>query len=116
MRQQFLEWQWSDYAAKHRDRRNLVLHMFAVPLFHVASFLFAVGCLVGSLLVVATGAALGVLSLFIQGRGHRREQERPAPFHGPIDFVVRFLAEQWITFPRFIFSGQWQRNYDASRR
>jgi hypothetical protein len=116
MRQQFLDWQFSDYPAKHRDRANLLLHLFAVPLFHVASFLFAAGCFMLSLPVAGVGLGLGIVSLILQGRGHRREPERPSPFHGASDFLLRFLAEQWITFPRFVFSGGWQRNFDAASR
>src|SRR2546427_3278343 len=33
MRHRLLAWQWSDYTAKHRDRRNRLLHAIAVPLF-----------------------------------------------------------------------------------
>ena len=55
IRPRLLEWQWSDYSAKHRDRINSA------------------------------------------------------------DFVSRFVAEQWITFPRFVFSGGWARNVGRSR-
>jgi len=36
--QQLLRWQWSDYAAKHRSRANLLIHIVAVPLFQVGTF------------------------------------------------------------------------------
>jgi uncharacterized membrane protein YGL010W len=36
VRQHLLEWQWSDYSAKHQDRTNLRLHIVAVPLFEIA--------------------------------------------------------------------------------
>jgi uncharacterized membrane protein YGL010W len=58
IRPRLLEWQWSDYSAKHRDQINLLLHIVAVS---------------------------------------------------------RFVAEQWITFPRFVFSGGWARNVGRSR-
>ena len=41
-----------------------------------------------------------------QGRGHRLEGQKPVPFRSPVDAVVRILAEQYITFPRFVLSGQ----------
>jgi hypothetical protein len=58
---------------------------------------------------VAAVRAMGT-SAGRQGRGHRREREAPAPFAGPGDFLARFLAEQWVTFPRFVLSGGCYRN------
>ena len=43
-------------------------------------------------------------------RNRRRERETPVPFDGAVDFVSRFVAEQWVTFPRFVLSGGWYRN------
>ena len=110
-RPHLLEWQWSDYAAKHRDRANLLLHIIAVPLFQIASIVLVSAVLIGAL-AAATLAVAGMLAaLLIQGRGHRREPERPAPFVSAADFASRFVAEQWITFPRFVLSGGWYRNW-----
>jgi hypothetical protein len=82
------------------------VHIIAVPLFQVSTIV----------LVAAAGlAAAGmVAALLIEGRGHGREREAPAPFAGASDFVSRFVAEQWVTFPRFVLSGGWYRNW--SRR
>ncbi|WP_442855054.1 hypothetical protein [Burkholderia sp. ABCPW 14] len=67
---------------------------------------------VGAMLSLAVIAA----SLAWQGRCHRGEPERPEPFSGPAEAVVRILLEQWITFPRFVFSGGWTRALrEASR-
>ena len=33
IRPRLLEWQWSDYSAKHRDQINLLLHIVAVSRF-----------------------------------------------------------------------------------
>ena len=114
IRQRLLDWQGSDYSAKHRSRTNLLLHMAAVPLFQVGS-----AVLVGTAIAHSgVGMGLGVLGmvggLIIQGRGHRGEREAPVPFNGAADFVSRFLVEQWVTFPRFVLSGAWQRNLRAS--
>src|SRR5262245_18874166 len=115
VRPRLLEWQWSDYSAKQRDRTNLLLHIFAVPLFEIAVIALIVG------LAAGVGPAMGlavvgmVAAVVIEGRGHRREHEAPTPFAGPIDFVTRFFAEQWITFPRFVLSGGWSRNLGRSR-
>ena len=114
IRQRLLDWQWSDYSAKHRSRTNLLLHIVAVPLFQVSSLV-----LVGTAIAHSgVGMGLGVLGmvggLIIQGRGHRGEREAPVPFDGAADFVSRFLVEQWVTFPRFFLSGAWRRNLRAS--
>ena len=114
IRHGLLDWQWSDYSAKHRSRTNLLLHMVSVPLFQVGSV-----ALVGTAIAHSgVGMGLGVLgmvgALIIQGRGHRGEREAPVPFDGAADFVSRFLVEQWVTFPRFVLSGAWRRNLRAS--
>jgi hypothetical protein len=111
-----LEWQWSDYAQKHRNRTNLLIHILAVPLFVLASL-----SLLGALLRLAilnalvAGALLG-LSLFLQGKGHALEKSAPVPSQGGADFLRRILAEQFITFPRFVVSGGWRRNLASEPR
>jgi hypothetical protein len=111
MRPDLLRWQWSDYATKHQDRVNLLLHIVAVPAFELSSITLLIGLATISLRLVA-GAALGALIAFaIQGLGHRRERSQPEPFLGAGDAVSRILAEQWITFPRFVFSGGWFRSF-----
>jgi phage terminase small subunit len=110
VRPRLLQWQWSDYSAKHRDRTNLVLHIVAVPLFDVATIALIVGVTVGSGRAAGLALVGMVAALFLEGRGHRRERETPTPFAGPIDFASRFFVEQWITFPRFVLSGGWARN------
>jgi hypothetical protein len=113
MRAHLLAWQWSDYPAKHRDRGNLLLHIVAVPLFQLAT-LSLIYAFLGGGPSVALGALVAMgLAVMLQGRGHRREGETPTPFDGAGDFVTRFAAEQWVTFPRFVLSGGWLRNLRA---
>jgi phage terminase small subunit len=113
VRPRLFAWQWSDYTDKHRDRGNLMLHIVAVPLFWVSA-LGLVVALVTLEGVAAVFAVMGMgVSVLLQGRGHRREREAPTPFEGAGDFVTRFLAEQWVTFPRFVLSGGWRRNLRA---
>jgi hypothetical protein len=115
MREHLLGWQWSDYTAKHRDRGNLLLHAFAVPLFLVST-LMLVAALVTREGVAAVFAVAGMgVSVLLQGRGHRREREAQTPFAGAGDFVTRFFVEQWVTFPRFVLSGGWLRNFRRGR-
>jgi phage terminase small subunit len=110
LRPRLLEWQWSDYSAKHRDRANLLLHIVAVPLFQIGTVILAYAAIRASGAAVVLAAACMVAALVAQGRGHRLERETPTPFDGPADFVSRFVAEQWVTFPRFVLSGGWYRN------
>jgi len=109
-----LAWQWSDYAAKHRDRGNLLLHLVVVPMFQLGTVILVLGAVLRSPLGVVVGLAGLAAAIVLEGRGHAREPERPTPFAGPLDFASRFFVEQWITFPRFVLSGGWRRNLRAA--
>jgi hypothetical protein len=116
IRERLLEWQWSDYAAKHQNRLNLLLHIVTVPLFQVGTFFLLCALFTLSGVAAAVGAVSMVGALAAQGRGHKLEPETPVPFDGPADFLSRFFAEQWVTFPRFVLSGGWYRNLTARAR
>src|SRR2546422_4359523 len=83
IRPRLLEWQWSDYSAKHRDRINLLLHIVAVPLFQIAPIVLVVAVVTRS----RYAAGLGCLGIgaagVIPGRGHRRGPGRPTPLSRP---------------------------------
>lgn len=111
VRTRLLEWQWSDYAAKHRNRLNLLLHIVTVPLFEIGTLVLLSAVLAFSGAAAVVGVIMMVGALAAQGRGHRLEPEAPAPFDGAADFLSRFFAEQWVTFPRFVLSGGWYRNF-----
>src|SRR4029077_18735894 len=74
-----LAWQWSDYAGKHRDRGNLLLHLVVVPVFQLGTVILGLGAVFGSLLGVAVGLAGLAAAIVLEGRGHAREPERPTP-------------------------------------
>ena len=109
-----LQWQWSDYAAKHRNRTNLLIHIGAVPLFELGTLLLVYAAFRRTAGVLVLGALCLGVSLALQGRGHKFEAEAPAPFEGAGDFIRRLFAEQWITFP--LLSGGWYRNLTATGR
>ena len=111
MRQHLLAWQWSDYAAKHQNRLNLLLHIVTVPFFLVGTLILLCAAITVSVAAAVVGAICMVGALVAQGRGHRLEPETPVPFDGSADFVSRFVVEQWVTFPRFVLSGGWYRNF-----
>jgi Protein of unknown function (DUF962) len=107
-------WQWQGYARYHQHRTNLLLHIVAVPLFMLASVLLVVGALRLSPSLVLAGGLGILLSIGIQGRGHRLELVPPEPFSGAANFIARLVTEQWVTFPRFVLSGGWWRNLSRS--
>jgi hypothetical protein len=114
IRKHLLEWQWSDYAAKHRQRVNLLLHIVSVPLFQIGTVILLYALIRVSGAAGALAIVCMVAALVAQGRGHTLERETPVSFDGAADFVSRFVAEQWVTFPRFVLSGAWYRNLTAA--
>ncbi len=110
--------QWRHYSTTHRDRTNLLVHAVTAPVF------LAGGCaLLASpwaapgawkLAVAGAGLLAMVLAVAAQGRTHQREESAPAPFRGPRDVAARILAEQWITFPRYVLSGAFARAWKAA--
>ena len=104
---ELLRWQWEGYAKYHQARPNLLIHIVAVPLFLLGT-VSLVGAIVRlSLLLLAVAVVCILVAVALQGRGHRLEQVPPEPFTGPLNFVSRLFLEQWVTFPRFVFSGRW---------
>ncbi len=105
-----LAWQWRLYGRNHRSRANLLVHMIAVPMF-IAGTLAAVRlALLGAWLPAGICVLIMVFAFLLQGVAHKREPEPPVPFGGPVDFLARVFAEQFITFPRFVLSGGWSRH------
>ena len=113
---ELLDWQWSDYPEKHRNRVNLLIHIVAVPLFWLGAIQ-----IVGTLLLLLIGVpgAFSMLvwalifmggSLFAQGRGHAMEATAPEKFANRGQAAQRILAEQFVTFPRFVVTGGWLQN------
>lgn len=102
---ELLRWQWSTYPAAHTHRVNLLVHVVTWPFFVTGSLLIVAGIillqpaltLLG--LLGASGAAMAQL------QSHRFEPQVPARFSNPWDLIRRFLAEQFVTFPRFLLSG-----------
>ena len=109
-----LDWQFASYGANHQDRRNLALHLVAVPVF-MAGTLAVLASPAVSLWLAPIGLGAIALSMAVQGKGHALEAQAPAPFAGPLDVVARILAEQWITFPRFVLSGGFARAWTRAR-
>lgn len=107
MRPRLLSWQWEGYPSFHKDRGNLLIHIVAVPSFIASAA--ALGLSLATMRWCASGAALLglVVAFLVQGIGHGREANPSIPFDGPIDAATRILAEQFVTFPRFVLTGGW---------
>lgn len=104
---ELIEWQRLDYASKHRLRRTLLVHIVAVPAFIAGNVALVAALSLGMWMAAVLALVVMMASLAWQGRCHRGEPEQPAPFSGPGQAVARIFIEQWVTFPRFVFSGDW---------
>jgi hypothetical protein len=104
-------WAWRETPPVHKSRANLLIHIFAVPLFVVGHVLFFAGIASGAVVQDWTLAIIGpiciVVSLVLQGIGHKLERTAAPRFLNPRDFIRRIYAEQFCNFWRFLFSGQW---------
>lgn len=109
-----LAWQWSRYAATHRDRRNLLVHALTAPLFLTGICISVAGLLQARWLLAGLGLPGVVVPVVLQGRAHTLEANAPTPFRGPADVAARLFVEQWVTFPRYVLSGGFARAWRAS--
>ncbi|WP_095078644.1 Mpo1-like protein [Pseudomonas sp. Irchel s3h17] len=109
-------WQWREYPNNHQHPTNLVLHLIAVPLFILAFLLIVSGVFGLNLGNVAIGIVGLLAALGLQRHGHRLEAQASEPFSDRKDAVSRLLVEQFLTFPRFLFSGRWWRAWCERHR
>ena len=107
-----LAWAWRETPPVHKSARNLVIHLFAVPLFVVGHVLALTSVLVSWWLAIA-GILCIIISIVLQGFGHSLERQQVHPFTGPRDFLRRLYAEQFFNFWRFLFTGQWYMSFTS---
>ena len=100
-----MAWQWSKYPASHRSRRILLVHALTAPLFMAGTLVFLASPFTRTFWFAVVGLGLMLLVMAVQGRTHRLEAVKPAPFRGPQDVIQRFFVEQWATFPRYVLTG-----------
>lgn len=98
---------WAGYLRVHSDRRNLLIHAFAVPLFVGATLALVVSMVRGAYAIAVIALILALAGMALQGRGHAFETQPPEPFSGPGNFLRRWFTEQFVTFPLFVLTGRW---------
>jgi hypothetical protein len=108
-------WQIESYPRAHADRRNLLIHALTQPIFVLGLITLVAGIVTGHLFALAGLGAL-VVAVAAQGKGHRLEENPPAPFRSPLDVLARLFVEQCLTFPRFVGSGGFARAWRAAAR
>ena len=104
-----------DYPRFHKNKMNLLLHIVMVPVFVVGVVYALWAALQGRWLAAVLALLLPLVSIAIQGAGHKKEPNPPLPFEGPGDFVKRIFSEQFYRFPKFVLSGEWLRAVRSSR-
>jgi hypothetical protein len=107
-----LAWAWSETPPVHKNTTNLLIHLFAVPLFVAGNFLLVAGIVFDWRLLVAALLCIAA-SLTLQKFGHSLERNQVPAFTGSRDFFRRLYAEQFCNFWRFLFSGQWYTSFKA---
>jgi hypothetical protein len=108
-----LRWQWELYPRGHRARLTLLVHLLTAPLFMAGTIELVTSPLTHWWNAIAGfGTMLAVV--IVQGRTHAREATKPEPFLGPHDVAMRIFVEQWVTFPRFVFSGKFGEAWRAA--
>ncbi|HEX4925307.1 MAG TPA: hypothetical protein VFV50_14530 [Bdellovibrionales bacterium] len=103
-RRNLLAWQREGYTRYHQDRANIVIHILTVPLFWLGTGALVYAAAAADGQVALASVPLFLVPLIAQGLGHKRESVPPEPFLGGPDFVSRFVAEQFVTFPKWLFS------------
>src|SRR5262245_58433472 len=109
---ELLAWAWRETPPVHKNAANLLIHLFAVPLF-VAGHLLILAAIVFSWWLAPLGVLCVVVSLVLQRVGHSLEGQQVHPFSSGRDFVRRLYAEQFCNFWRFLFSGQWYASFTS---
>ncbi len=112
---ELVTWAWQETAPVHRNRINLLIHLFAVPLF-VAGHAMLLEAFISSWQWALLAPVCIVASLVLQKIGHSLERQPPHPFTGFRDFVRRLYAEQFCNFWRYLFSGQWYASFTSPAR
>ena len=99
------------YAHVHAHRTNLLIHLAAVPLFILAHVGLVAAISHRKPLSALTCVVVAVASLGLQRKGHALELQAPEPFSSGWNFATRLYTEQFYTFPKFVLSVEFQKNW-----
>lgn len=105
---------WTSYQRVHADRRNLIIHLIAVPVFVGSIVSLVLYLLRGDYLAAVIVLALAFAAMVLQARGHAGELQTPLPFSGPGNFLKRWFTEQFVIFPLFCLTGRWWRQFKGT--
>jgi hypothetical protein len=101
----------NSHAYVHTHRTNLLIHLVAVPLFILAHVGLVAAIAYRKPVSALTCVGSAVVSLGLQRKGHTLEAQAPTPFSSGWNFATRLYTEQFYTFPKFVLSGDFQRNW-----
>lgn len=110
---EILEWQWEGYTRYHRSHFNLWVHIVTVPVFIASFMIFFFALITRDIQTVILSPLTMSIAFGLQGVGHSKEPTPASPFTSISNAIIRILLEQFITFPKFVFSGKW---FDALKK
>lgn len=115
-----VERQWDGYDERHRNKANLLIHFFGVPIAWLGAFQVIGGLLLtllgvpGSFGMLFWGLVVFGGSVFVQARGDAMEAVKPVRPGSPAELAKSIAAEQFVNFPRFVLLGRWLRNFQSA--
>ena len=100
---------WSEDDRVHADRRNLIIHWLAGPLFDVAFVVVLLAAAQGRTVIAAVSIRLAVGAIDLQGLRHSKEAQRPQPCAASWNYLNRWFSEQDARFPAIVMTRRWWR-------
>ncbi|CCN47495.1 conserved hypothetical protein [Vibrio nigripulchritudo MADA3029] len=101
--------QQNTYGHFHQHQGNFLIHLIMVPVFIIGFWGALVSLVLGKFLMAGGLVLLPLISIAVQGIGHKKEHLPPEPFTSPVNAVTRILLEQLYTFPKYLISGKWKK-------
>ncbi len=102
---ELMSWQWRDYHQFHQSKVNLIIHVITTPIFILACLAMVFFALQLKWLAALGSLFLVFVAIGLQGFGHNKEENAPIPFDSASQAVKRILLEQFVSFPKYIWTG-----------
>jgi len=99
------------YQNLHQNKINLIIHMIGSITFISGNIVFIYSLIIQNYTVAVSCVFLIILSISIQGVGHKLEPVPFKGFEGPIDFIKIIYLELFFIFPVFLFSPYFKENW-----